>query len=99
MKDPEVLREEARALRAGAAAIREKGHGFDDQVRAIRRHYPLPSPTLWQGPNASTFDDRLERVTSELAQVDRDLDRYADDCEATARSKETEAAGLEQVGG
>lgn len=97
MGDPTALRDEAQRLRAAAAALREHRSDLDGQVPAIQSNYPLPSPTLWQGPHALTFDDRLDRVTSGLTQVGLEVDRYADDCEAAAVSREAEASALEQA--
>jgi len=97
MADPEVLRDQARRLRAAARAMREKGYALDDEVRQIRHRYPLPSLDLWQGPNATTYDGHLDRAKAELAQLGREVDRYADDCEETARRKDAEADDLERA--
>ena len=95
MADPEVLRDEARRLRQAARAMRERGGDLDDHVRDVQTNYPLPSETLWQGPYATTYDDTLQRVRSDLTQVGRDVERYADDCDDKAASKDLEADALE----
>jgi len=95
VSDPEVLRAQARQLRTAAQRIREQGDALDDDVRTIQQRYPLPSPELWQAPHATRYAEELARAADDLAQVGRDADRYADDCEAEARRRDLEAAALE----
>ncbi len=96
MGEVERLRDEARRLRAAGGAMREKGAALDDEVRAVRRNYPLPSDTLWDGPYALEYKEHLDDVVTGLDVVTRRVDRYADDCEERALTKEREADELER---
>jgi hypothetical protein len=93
--DPDVLRAQARQLRAAATRIREQGYALDDDVRTIQERYPLPSETLWKSPHATRFAHELVTVRDELASIGRDADRFADDCEAEARQRDAEADRLD----
>ena len=95
MPDPEVLRDQARQLRAAALSIRAKGYAFDDDVRTLQERYPLPSETLWKSPHATRYAEELVKATGDLAQLGRDVDLFADDCEAEAVRRDREAADLE----
>lgn len=95
MADPEVLREQARQLRSAATRIRAQGYALDDDVRTIQERYPLPSETLWKSPHATRFAEELVTAKEDLVQVGLDVDRFADDCEAEALSRDQEADDLE----
>ncbi|GGC05234.1 hypothetical protein [Cellulomonas carbonis] len=95
MSDPATLREQAHRLRLTARTLRTQGHGLDDQVRRIRREYPLPSPELWRGPYADRYAEELDTVVADLRRVGDDVARFADDCEAEASEREARAAQLE----
>jgi hypothetical protein len=96
VSDPEVLRDQARRLRAAALRIREEGYALDDDVRTIQQRYPLPSEKLWDAPNATRFAEGLTVAAGDLAQLGRDVDRFADDCEDEARRRDNEADALER---
>ncbi|MBO3085133.1 hypothetical protein [Cellulomonas fengjieae] len=95
MADPEVLRAEARQLRAAATRIRQQGFSLDDDVQSIQRNYPLPSERLWKSPHATRYAEELVKAGTDLATVGRDVDRFADDCEEEARRRDREADRLE----
>jgi hypothetical protein len=96
MADPEVLREQARRLRSAARRLREKGGELEDDVRTIQQRYPLPSPNLWDAPNATRYAEGLSTAVADLATIGRDVDRYADDCEEEARRRDQQADQLER---
>lgn len=95
MPDPSTLRAQAADLRAVARAVREQGHALDDDLRALRARYPLPSVALWQGPHATRYLDQLESAQATLEQLARDADGYADDCEDEARRRDRQADEIE----
>ena len=97
MADPEVLRHEARRLREAAATLRARGDALDDDLQTLRQRYPLPSPSLWQSPNATTYAAALTQASDELAQVGTTVHRYADDCEAEAVRRDHLADAAEQT--
>jgi len=97
MTDPAVLREQARELRRVATAVRDQGAALDDDLRTLRQRYPLPSPKLWEAPNADRYAEELTKAAEELVRIGRDADRYADDCEDEARRRDREADDLERA--
>ncbi|WP_456787809.1 hypothetical protein [Cellulomonas sp. P5_C5] len=97
MPDLQTLRDQARQLRAAALCIREQGYALVDDVTTLQERYPLPSVTLWDGANATRFADGLAVASLDLAQVGRDVDRFADDCEFEASRRDIEADTLERA--
>ena len=91
-----VLRAEAAKLRTAAKDLRAKAGALDDDLVNLQKKYPLPSDTLWQGPNAKTYADALTSAKGTVDSVKTSIESYASACDAEAVKRDQRANAAEK---